>query len=122
MTRNNISPSYAFKYPYHKYGGMAKWTKAADCKSVILGSNPSAAFIYCLWRGGWWNGRHEGLKIPSPQGGEGSTPSPPTRQLAEQGAENKSKIHTQATVKPVNHSQEQRQTIEKITISPFVIR
>ena len=24
-------------------GGMAKWTKAADCKSVIPGSNPGAA-------------------------------------------------------------------------------
>ena len=59
-------------------GGMAKWTKAADCKSVIQGSNPCAASIFCVWMGGWWNGRHEGLKIPSPQGGEGSTPSPPT--------------------------------------------
>ena len=31
--------------------------------------------------GGWWNGRHEGLKIPSLQGGEGSTPSPPISQI-----------------------------------------
>ncbi len=31
----------------------------------------------CELMGGWWNGRHEGLKIPSSQGGEGSTPSPP---------------------------------------------
>ncbi len=59
---------------------MAKWTKAADCKSVIQGSNPCAASIFCVLLGGWWNGRHEGLKIPSPQGGEGSTPSPPTKE------------------------------------------
>ena len=24
-------------------GGMAKWTKARDCKSLIVGSNPTAA-------------------------------------------------------------------------------
>ncbi len=32
-------------------GGIAKWSKAADCKSVIVGSNPTAAslpFQYCL--------------------------------------------------------------------------
>ena len=57
---------------------MAKWTKAVDCKSIIQGSNPCAASISLRdLMGGWWNGRHEGLKIPSSQGGEGSTPSPP---------------------------------------------
>ena len=32
------------------FGGMAKWSKALDCKSMILGSNPSAASKFSLGR------------------------------------------------------------------------
>ena len=38
-----------FPWWYHKFfwkgGGIAKWTKATVCKTVILGSNPSAAYF-----------------------------------------------------------------------------
>lgn len=30
---------------YDKDGGFAKWTKATVCKTVILGSNPRAAYF-----------------------------------------------------------------------------
>ncbi len=119
MTHNNISPSYVFVYPYHKSGGMAKWTKAADCKSVILGSNPSAACFYYIWRGGWWNGRHEGLKIPSSQGGEGSTPSPPTKHSTDQDSGSKSNLNPHAdTLKPSAVPLEPHSTINKQQLFP----
>ena len=55
---------------------MAKWTKAADCKSGILGSNPSAAStFYNLSAGGGMADTRDLKSLPR-IGGEGSTPSP----------------------------------------------
>ncbi len=43
-----------------------------------MGPAPTAfgeryVWYYASWPE-WWNGRHEGLKNPSPQGGTGSSP------------------------------------------------
>ena len=41
--------------------------------------NASGIWYHCAGPE-WWNGRHEGLKNPSPQGGTGSSPVSGTNQ------------------------------------------
>ena len=53
-------------------GGVAKWLRRGSAKPLFSGSSPLAASS-ALPR--WRNGRRGGLKIRSPQGGVGSSPS-----------------------------------------------
>ncbi len=52
-------------------GGVAKRLRQGSAKPLFSGSNPLAALTVPRWR----NGRRGGLKIRSPKGGVGSSPS-----------------------------------------------
>ncbi len=45
--------------------------------SLVFRSRETPKLESMLW---WWNGRHEGLKIPCPQGRVGSSPTRSTRE------------------------------------------
>ena len=60
--------------PERRLGEVAKWSKAAVCKTAIHGfeSRPrllvAGGVIERIDPPGWWNGLHGGLKIPCPAG------------------------------------------------------